>query len=452
MNKFKKLLAPVAIIVVTVIVAKLIMSNPPENNRRGPGKSAQMTVEVKTLAAQHYQVMLDSFGTVRPRTQSALVAQVSGQISKVSSQFRDGGFFEKGDVLVTLDDRDYQAEVKIAQSNLMSIKQSLLEEQARVKQALADWQRLGNGEAPGDLVLRKPQLAAAKAKVLSAEAQLDKAHLAVERSQIVAPYAGRILKKNVDLGQVVSPNAQLADIYAVDFVEIRLPIKNNDLALINLPEEYRNRDIRQPTTPIMTPVSLYSDLMGEQAWQGEVIRTEGAIDDNAQQLYIVAQISDPYGAKGGHRSPIKIGQYVTAQIKGKQLEQAMVIPNSAIYQGSYVYVVQDGVLMRREIKTRWKNNQDAIVQSGLEFGDQLVLTSLGQVSSGTPVDILGKSAGKNASKNNAQKAPSKQPKMSKERLAKLEKIAKKRGITVEQLMAERKKFREPSPEQQGDSL
>ncbi|MFT4928658.1 MAG: RND family efflux transporter MFP subunit [Phenylobacterium sp.] len=389
-TQVKKLLLPVVIIAVTVIAAKLIMSNPPESKRRGPSKANQMMVEVKTLAPQSYQVMLDSFGTVQPRTQSMLVAQVSGQIRQVSSQFRDGGFFEKGDVLVTLDDRDYQAEVKIAQSTLMAANQTLLEEQARVKQALADWQRLGNGQAPGDLVLRKPQLGSAQAKVLSAEAQLDKARLAVERSQVMAPYAGRILKKNVDLGQVVSPNSQLATIYAVDTVEIRLPLKNNDLALANLPEAYRNKEGYKEgnSTPNGLPVSLRSDLIGDQVWQGQVIRTEGAIDGDAQQLYIVAQISDPYNPMN-QTTPIKIGQYVSAQITGKQLEAAMVIPNSAIYQGSYVYIVQDGVLLRRDVTTRWKNAQDAIIATGLEFGEKLVLTSLGQVSSGTPVGIVG---------------------------------------------------------------
>ncbi|MEH6556066.1 biotin/lipoyl-binding protein, partial [Pseudoalteromonas tetraodonis] len=79
-----------------------------------------------------------------------------------------GGFFEKGDVLLQLDDRDLKAEVKSAQANLLNAEQNLLEEQARGRQALTDWQRLGNESEPSILVLRKPQLAAAQAQVLSA--------------------------------------------------------------------------------------------------------------------------------------------------------------------------------------------------------------------------------------------------------------------------------------------
>ncbi|NQZ06768.1 MAG: hypothetical protein HRT35_06355, partial [Algicola sp.] len=155
------------------------------------------------------------------------------------------------------------------------------------------------------------------------------------------------------------------------------------------------------------PVSFQSDLIGEQSWQGEVIRTEGAIDNNAQQLYIVAQIANPY--QSSTTAPIKIGQYVTAKIRGKALKRAMVVPNSAIYQGSYVYVVEQGVIIRKEIQTRWKNAQEALISSGLEFGDNLVLTPLGQVSSGTPVDVIGgmgtrhANAGKNKGKGDRKR-------------------------------------------------
>lgn len=378
----RKIIIPVAILAVSILTYQVIMSNPPKSRRGGGPRIAQMSVETMAIRPQQYEVQLESFGTVKPRTESVLVAQVAGQINYVSDAFRDGGFFEKGDVLVKIDRRDYSAEVKIAQSALINAKQALLEEQARVEQALVDWQRLGNGKAPGDLVLRKPQLESAKAQVLSAQAQLDKAQLKLERTEIVAPYAGRILQKKVDLGQVISVNSQLADIYAIDFVEIRLPIKNSDLALVNLPEEYRDSEGKSNKVPVV----FESDLIGEQTWQGEVVRTEGAIDNNAQQLHIVAQIANPY--QNAQIAPVKIGQYVTAKIQGKTVENAMVIPNSAIYQGSYVYVVEEGALMRKDIRTSWQNAHESLIADGLEFGEQLVLTSLGQVSSGTPVSVM----------------------------------------------------------------
>jgi len=405
----KKLTILVVIILVTFLLVFVIFNNPPQSKRFKPSKAAQMTVVTKVLAPQNYQVMVESFGTVKPRTQSMLFSQVSGQITKVSSQFRDGGFFEKGDVLVQLDDRDHKSEVKVSQASLLSANQVLLEEKARVEQAEADWQRLGNGKKASALVLRKPQLEAARAQVLSAQAKLDKANLSLVRTKIIAPYAGRVLKKQVDIGQVVSNNSQLATIFAVDYVEIRLPIKNKDLALINLPEEYR--DIGEQGTK--NNVKLTSDLMGEQSWKGKIIRTESAIDELSQQLYVVAQINHPYNATTSKGSPIKIGQYVTAEITGKELRDSLVIPSSSIYQGSYVYIVENGLLIRKEVVLGWQNGKQSIVESGLVIGDELVLTSLGQVSSGTPVAIDGQ-----APRKRNKEAGGKQKRMAKMKAAK----------------------------------
>jgi RND family efflux transporter MFP subunit len=390
LNK-NKVIIPFVIVIFTVIIMVTLFKNPPKTKRSGPSKAPQMTVVTKTLTPQTYQVKVQSFGTVKPRTESVLFAQVSGKITKVSKQFNDGGFFDTGDILIELDDRDHLAEVKIAQASLISAKQNLQEETARVKQAKDDWQRLGNGVVANALVLRQPQFESAQAQVLSADAQLDKAKLSLERTKIVAPYAGRILKKNVDIGQVISSNTQLADIYAADYVEIRLPIKNKDLPLMILPEEYRNGEgksaVQSSGISEKSNVLISSDLMGDQTWQGKIVRTESAIDQMSQQLYVVAQIINPYERTINQGGQIKIGQYVTAQITGRKIENALVIPSSAIYQGSYVYTVEKGLLIRKNIQIGWQNGQESIVISGLVNGAQLVLTSLGQVSSGTPVAI-----------------------------------------------------------------
>lgn len=434
--KLKKIILPVTIILITIALMMVIFKNPPKSQRSKPSKAPQMTVATTTITPQTYQVMVQSFGTVKPRTQSVLFAQVSGQINYVSKQFRDGGFFEEGDILIKLDDRDHRAEVKIAQASLVSAQQTLQEEGARVRQAEADWQRLGNGKAPSALVLRQPQFEAAKAQVLSAEALLDKVKLSLERTKIVAPYAGRILKKNVDIGQVISSNTQLADIFAVDYVEIRLPIKNKDLPLMKLPEEYRNAHEQSEAdtsgNSMTSNVVISSDLMGEQIWQGNIVRTESAIDEMSQQLYVVAQIIRPYDGEYNQGAQIKMGQYVTAQITGREVENALVIPSSAIYQGSYVYTVENGLLMRKEVKLGWQNGTESIVTQGLSAGDELVLTSLGQVSSGTPVATKGQS-------QTSSKAPT--AKMSAQRKEKLQKIANEQGITVEELIAQRQAMR-----------
>ncbi|MGI9202928.1 MAG: efflux RND transporter periplasmic adaptor subunit [Woeseiaceae bacterium] len=386
MNLKSKKLIPLGIFGTLILLAVVIKMNPPEAPQRGNFGGPQMVVETTTVEMQNYQVQLQSYGNVQPRTQSMLVAQVSGQIVSVNENVRDGGFFERGDVLGQIDPRDYEADVSISEAALADARQALAEAQALSNQAHEDWERLGNtGDAP-DLVLRVPQLEAARARVSSAESALQKANLDLERTRIVAPFSGRILRKLVDVGQVVSPNTQLAEIYATDVVEIRLPIRNRDLGFIDLPESFRFADTEGVSN---TAVTIHSDLIGNESWEAQLVRTEGAIDATARQLHVIAQIDDPFGPANVGRSPLKIGQYVTAEIAGSDLSDVLVIPNSAIYQGSYVYTVEDDLLRRKNVVIAWQNDSDAIISEGLKHGDQLVTTALGQVTSGLRVAIAG---------------------------------------------------------------
>ncbi|TQF70428.1 efflux RND transporter periplasmic adaptor subunit [Pseudoalteromonas luteoviolacea] len=429
MNPVKKIVLPAAVLVVSILLVMFITSNPPKA-KRGQGKpQAQMTVDFQTVSTAPFTMKISSYGVVQPRTQSMLVAQVSGEISEINDNFRDGGFFEKGELLLRIDDRDYHAEVQVAKATLLSAQQGLIEEEARGKQAEVDWQRLGDGSEPSDLVLRKPQLAAQRANVLSAQAQLAKAELALERTQIIAPFAGRILSKKVDLGQVISTNSQLAQIYAIDYVEVRLPINNRDLAFLTLPEQSREGTKHGDFASVL----LSSDLGVEQQWVGKIVRTEGAINELSQQLYVVAQIDDPYSMEQQDNFAIKIGQYVNARIAGRTIKNAITIPNSAIYQGSYVYVLDDNdLLMRQEITLAWQSEENAIVKSGLSNGMRLVTTPLGQVSSGTRVAVM------NRSPDNKTKDAKSWEQLSEKQQRRVQKIAKERGVTVDQVMAERR--------------
>jgi RND family efflux transporter MFP subunit len=375
---------PIALLGGFALLAFLALYNPPKAERRPPSGAPKISVEVLAIASQDYQVMLQSYGTVRPRIESAMVSQVSGQVTWINPQFRDGGFFKASDVLLIIDPRDYEADVKIAEAVYRDAQRSLAEEEAESAHALSEWQLLGSSDGePSDLVLRKPQLMSARAKVASTRASLSKAQLNLERTKITALFDGRMLKKNVDLGQVVSPNMQLAQVYATDNVEVRLPLKNNDLGLISLPESGGTDG------PSPTKVVLQSRLGSKQSWNGFIVRTEGAIDDVARQLHVVAQVEDPFRVAAGSGVPLKICEYVTAEIFADPLQGVVVIPNRAIYQGSYVYVVEEGLLYRRDIEIRWQKEEEAIVSSGLRVGDRLVLTPLGQVTSGTPVKVIG---------------------------------------------------------------
>ena len=113
------------------------------------------------------------------------------------------------------------------------------------------WDRIGSGQARS-LTLREPQLASARAELAAAEANLETAQRNLERTEVRAPYAGRVREKNVDVGEFVTVGALVARIYAVDAAEVRLPLPDGDLAYLDLPLNYRGESgrIRGPVVTL----------------------------------------------------------------------------------------------------------------------------------------------------------------------------------------------------------
>ena len=363
---------------------------------------APIAVETSVLVPQHFRVAIESFGTVQPRTRSTIAAQVGGEVIRIHPSFRAGGVFEQGELLLEIDPRDYQEARTRAEADLAEARQRLAEEQAMGEQARADWQRMGETAPAPALVLRRPQRISADARVQAGAAALQRAERDLEKTRVSAPYAGRILQQHADVGHVVAAGTPLAEIYAVDYVEVRLPLKNSDLPFIDLPERYRFED----TAPSVQPqVILHSSLAPGHAWHGRIVRTEGAIDDASRQLHVIAQVDDPYGSAVPGRPPLKIGQYVTAAIAGRALADVIVIPGSAIYQGSYVYIAKDGILQRRTVDIAWRDGVSALVRSGLRAGDMLVRNPLGRVSSGIAVRVVGEAAASNGAGERSQPMP-----------------------------------------------
>lgn len=354
----------------------------PQAERRFTPPVTRINVEVKPLALENVTAKIRSYGVVEPRVKSRVVAQVNGRVVFMAEEFRDGGFFKRGEKLLGLDKADYEIELDIAKANLVEAQVALQEQIVLADQAKEDWQRLGNEGDPPPLVLREPQVNAARAGVASAKASLRRAELNLSRCDIVAPFDGRVLSNSADLGQVVGNNSVLAEIYATDAIEIRLPVKNTELGLLQLPETNGELPVHK-----LPDVEIVSELAGRDVWQGKIVRTSGSIDETSRQLYVVARIDDPFGEQNQGRFPLKIGQYVTATIRGREIEDVLVVPNRSIYQGSYVYALQDEAVYRREIDIFWQNEKFALVNSGLKAGEVLVLTPLGQVSSGTLVRV-----------------------------------------------------------------
>lgn len=358
MEFLKKLMRrslPFLILAVGVGAYVYLKSTKPLVERRAPPEPV-LEVDVEQLRPTDFTLVLNSQGTVRARTESTLIPEVSGRILSISPNFREGGFFNKGDVLLEIDPSDYKTAVAFAEASLAEARVRLAEEAAQANQARRDWERLGAGEAPSALVLREPQLALARANVAAREAGLQEARRNLERTRITAPYEGRVLSKRVDVGQVVSPGTVLAEVYAVDYAEIRLPLTSEEYAMMELPTAFRGGPQEEANIPVTLRATFGQETF---SWQGRIVRVEGAIDTRSRQIFVVAQVDDPYGPS--HVQPLKVGLFVEAEIQGKTLEEVYVLPRTALREARFVLTIdEEDRLLRVAVSPLW-SNADVVV-------------------------------------------------------------------------------------------
>jgi RND family efflux transporter MFP subunit len=377
MSKIIRVLLPLAILAICGWYCWHLIATKPELKAMET-KPVLVTVEGMTLKKTRYPVRVASQGAVQPRTRSTLVPEVAGMVVEVSPSFRPGGFFEKGEVLIKLDPVDYETAVVVAQAAVALAKVTLAEEAARSEQALENWKALGRTGEPGSLVSRAPQVARAKADLAAAEARVVKAQRDAERTIIRAPYAGQVLEQAVDVGQYVSPGTTLGRIFATDFVEVRLPLPERESRFVRLPERYR--DSSEAVLP--TKVELITHAAGKPVtWEGRLVRVESALDEQTRQTTAVAQIDNPFARRKDGAPPLKIGQFIEAQVEGDPLDDVFVIPRSAVRAGDEIILITaQNTLKRMFVQPLVGTEKHLVVAAdqakGLKEGDVLCLTPI----------------------------------------------------------------------------
>lgn len=390
------------ILLATTLAIILLGALKPEAKKRA---IPETVVRVDTISAQRdsYPILVSANGTIEAETRGELVAQIRGEIVATSENFKTGGIFKKGDVLIEIDRRDYQADASRALATLSQSEANFRREQANAKQAVLDWKRLGNTEPAPDLVLRKPQLAAAQAELDGARASYDSAQLNLSRTKITAPYDGRIIERNAVLGQYLAVGTPIAEVFATDGVEVRLPISQEEFSQLGLDSFDGQADLGK------YKVQITNNVGGQEySWDAFITRTDSTFDINTRQIDVIAEVSDPFSSATG-RPPLKIGQFVKATITGRTVSDVFVIPNKSIREGSYVYAVRDKKLTKQAIKIFWQDDHNALVADGLSDGEMVVTTALNSTLAGATAKLTSEkdeSSAKTSSGAQKEKRPS----------------------------------------------
>ncbi len=390
MVPLRYVLTPILIVVLAIIILAIVAITAAKPAKK-PIEVKAPLVEVISLNAQPTTFTIDSQGTVSPRTETTITSEVSGVITNVSAKFLAGGYFAKGEVILTIDDITYQVALLRAQSQLQSAQAQLIEEQAKAQQAQAEWLLTGEplSKAP-ILALRTPQLQQAKASVLAAEADIKEANVKLARTKIIAPYDAMLIKKHVDIGQYVTTGSAIALTYAIDYAEVRLPIKHRDIDF--LPSRTPSSDQIISLNEITGSVELFYDLNGKRhTWNAQLQRFEGVVDSKSRVHYLVAQLADPYQVLSSSSNEVlRIGTFVNASIVGKQLNNITVLPISAVYSGNTIYLLDEkNRLVIRKINILRTDDKYAYSKESVAKNYRLITTKLATAVDGMTLRVVG---------------------------------------------------------------
>ena len=337
-------------------------------------------VIVEILTPEDFQIKISSNGTTTPLTQTVLTAEVGGEVIYRSKKFSEGSSVIEGEILAKIDDTDLQLQYKNALLQLANAEVQYSLQLAEAEVAKQAWEKIGDGIA-SDLTLKKPQLKQAEALLAVAKAQVSSAEKKLDKTEIVAPYAGRIQNVNIDLGTTIIPGQPVGAIYTSSEIEVTLAVKDNDLQFLSIPMDGRKLD---PSEQAL--VEIKSFYKGKnQTWIGRLERVDGVIDPITRMINLIAVFKNDFIEIDKPNLPI--GLFVEAQIDGIKLKDIFSIPVNAISQNNEVYIVNnDNELVSIKLPILKKYSDFVIVKDGLKAGERIVTSKLSTASNGIKVN------------------------------------------------------------------
>ena len=337
-------------------------------------------VIVEILTPKDFQIQISSNGTTKPLTQTVLTAEVGGEVIYRSKKFSEGSSVIEGEILAKIDDTDLQLQYKNALLQLANAEVQHSLQLAEAEVAKEAWEKIGDGVA-SDLTLKKPQLKQAEALLEVAKAQVISAEKKLNKTEIVAPYAGRIQSVNIDLGTTIIPGQPVGALYTSSEIEVTLAVKDNDLQFLSIPMDGRKLD---PSEQAL--VEIKSFYKGKnQTWIGRLERVDGVIDPITRMINLIAVFKNDFIETDKPNLPI--GLFVEALIDGINLKNIFSIPVNAISENNEVYIVNnDNELESRQLSILKKYSDFVIVKDGLKAGERIVISKLSTASNGIKVN------------------------------------------------------------------
>ena len=383
MKKLSKIVAPVIVLAVSIGVVTILSAAKPAPEKKEDSQRL-ISLYVDEVKSEVVTISVYTQGEVRPKTEIDLIPQVSGRIVAISQSFAEGAEFGPGTTLVKIDDTDYKLAVIRARARVAEAQVAVQRELANAKIKEEHWLDKRTSGEPTPYALNKPQVMEVEAKLLAAEADLKEARLNVARTEISAPFLGRVREKSIGIGQYVAAGTRLGRVFSTDTVEVRLPLTDVQLAELNLPIGFMADELN-------APVVQFSAHVGnrEHLWSGRIVRTNASVDQQTRLIYAIAEVEDPYGLGSDGGAPLAVGMFVNAEIAGVNSQSALVLPRLALRNADKVYVINDDNRLEiRTVDVLSTSEDTVLVTDGVEPGEKVVTSTIPAAVDGMEVRAI----------------------------------------------------------------
>lgn len=414
---FFRLFRVVVVLIIAIALARLLISLKKEPEKK---QLLKVPPAVKVIKAAPVSKTMDveAFGTVRAKHLVKIVPEIPGKVDDINDSFVEGGFLQKGEILLRIEQRKYLLDRDTARTRIVQARTDLkklekdienLEKDAalssdNLKLAEKEFKRLqslnsanvasqssvdraeqqvlqakiGLQNLTSSLSLSSVLREQKKAALEMAEIDLEKAEFALEKTVVRTDFNAFVLTKSVQEGEYINPGQVLGSVYEKGLFEVDVGIPLEKIKWI----ESGFEGGKLPEADIML---AHSDGAGGFLWKAKVARIKAGIDEKTRTLPMTLEISvqengsslpSEYNTGTAGFFDLRPGAFVKCTIYGQSFNDIFVVSRHLVRQDNTVFIFDSGRLKITPVHILRKFGDDVYIDNGLSPGDQLIVSPL----------------------------------------------------------------------------